>query len=72
MLARPSSSSYVLIDDVRSRLRAVEELGFVNRDSLSLVENGRALIVWAGERLSATLGPRAGDQTVGMVPPSST
>ena len=31
MLARPSSSSYVLVDDVCSRPRAVEELGFVDR-----------------------------------------
>ena len=34
MLARPSSSSYVLVDDVCSRPRAVEELGFVDRDSV--------------------------------------
>jgi hypothetical protein len=33
MLARPSSSSYVLVD-VCSRPRAVEELGFVDRDSV--------------------------------------
>jgi len=31
MLARPSSSSYVLVDDVCSRPRPVEELGFVDR-----------------------------------------
>jgi len=34
MLARSSSNSYVLVDDVCSRLRAVEELGFVDRDSV--------------------------------------
>jgi hypothetical protein len=34
MLATPSSSSYVLVDDVCSRLRSVEELGFVDRDSV--------------------------------------
>jgi hypothetical protein len=34
MLATPSSSSYVLVDDVCARLRAVEELGFVDRDGI--------------------------------------
>jgi hypothetical protein len=34
MLATPSSSSYVLVDDVCARLRAVVELGFVDRDGI--------------------------------------
>src|ERR1700693_4561648 len=34
MLATPSSSSYVLVDDVCARLRAVEEPGFVDRDGV--------------------------------------
>ena len=34
MLATPSSSSYVLVDDVCARLRVVEELGFVDRDGI--------------------------------------
>ena len=34
MLATPSSSSYVLVDDVCARLRPVEELGLVDRDAI--------------------------------------
>jgi WD40 repeat protein len=66
-IEQPAEGVYTLTADVSDH----EVPGGRGRRA-GIVEDGRALIVWAGERLLAALGRRAGDQTVGIVPPSST